>query len=121
VNSAVGSQQEVATDTFLKLLTEELKHQDPLQPLTSEQMLTQISQLATVGEVTKLNANFENMAKAQGAALMATLLGRTVQWADPSGAGTRSGVVNRVQLGQDGWAVAVGGVLVPVGSIEAVE
>lgn len=120
-NSAVGSQQEVSTDTFLKLLTEELKHQDPLEPLTSEQMLTQISQLTTVGEISKLNQNFETMASAQGAALMATLIGRAVEWTDATGAGVRSGVVERVQLGQDGWSVAVGGVQVPVESIQAVQ
>lgn len=120
-SSAVGSQQEVSTDTFLKLLAEELKNQDPLQPLTSEQMLTQISQLTTVGEMSKLNDNFQSLASTQGAALMATLVGRTVEWADSTSGAALSGVVDRVEMGEDGWSVAVGGVRVPAGSIQAVE
>jgi len=121
VNSAVGSQQEVSTDTFLKLLTEELKHQDPLEPLTSEQMLTQISQLTTVGELSKLNDNFVRLGDAQGAALMASLIGRTVQWTDNDTGGAVAGVVDHVELDDGGWAVVVDGRQIPVGSIQAVQ
>jgi flagellar basal-body rod modification protein FlgD len=120
-SSTVSSQEEVSTETFLKLLTEELKNQDPLEPLTSEQMLTQISQLTTVGEISKLNENFSNLADTQGAALMANLVGRTVEWTDSTSGGAVSGVVDHVALSDGDWVVSVGDTDVPVGSITALQ
>ncbi len=55
--SAAMNQQ----DTFLKLLTTQLKNQDPLNPMDNAQMTSQMAQISTVDGITKLNATLQHM------------------------------------------------------------
>lgn len=41
--------------SFLKLLTEQLKNQDPLNPVDNAQMTSQLAQISTVNGISKLN------------------------------------------------------------------
>lgn len=50
-----------AQDRFLKLLTAQLKNQDPLNPLDNAQMTSQLAQISTVDGITKLNATMQAM------------------------------------------------------------
>ena len=44
-----------AQSNFLKLLTEQLKNQDPLSPMDNAQMTSQLAQISTVDGIDKLN------------------------------------------------------------------
>lgn len=48
-------------DRFLKLLTAQLKNQDPLNPLDNAQMTSQLAQISTVDGIAKLNATLQTM------------------------------------------------------------
>ena len=50
-----------AQDRFLKLLTTQLKNQDPLNPLDNAQMTSQLAQISTVDGIEKLNATLQKM------------------------------------------------------------
>lgn len=50
-----------AQDRFLKLLTAQLKNQDPLNPLDNAQMTSQLAQISTVDGITKLNATLQSL------------------------------------------------------------
>lgn len=50
-----------AQDRFLKLLTAQLKNQDPLNPLDNAQMTSQLAQISTVDGITKLNATMQSL------------------------------------------------------------
>jgi len=50
-----------AQDRFLKLLTTQLKNQDPLNPLDNAQMTSQLAQISTVDGITKLNATLQSL------------------------------------------------------------
>lgn len=52
---------DVSQDRFLKLLTAQLKNQDPLNPLDNAQMTSQLAQISTVDGITKLNATMQAM------------------------------------------------------------
>ncbi len=52
---------EAAQDRFLKLLTAQLKNQDPLNPLDNAQMTSQLAQISTVDGITKLNTTMQTM------------------------------------------------------------
>ena len=56
--SAAGND---AQDRFLKLLTTQLKNQDPLNPLDNAQMTSQLAQISTVDGITKLNATLQGL------------------------------------------------------------
>ena len=112
---------ELSSATFLSLLTAQLQNQDPLEPMTGEAMLNQISQMTSVSELMKLNDNFASMAQ-QGTNVtqVATLLGRRVEWLDATG-NAQSGTVTRVQNGSGGWEVKVGDTTVSLDDLRAVE
>ncbi len=53
-SQAAGKQSLNQTD-FLKLLTAQLKNQDPTQPVNNDQLVGQLAQLSTVDGINKLN------------------------------------------------------------------
>ena len=50
-----------AQSNFLKLLTEQLKNQDPLSPMDNAQMTSQLAQISTVDGIEKLNTTLTAM------------------------------------------------------------
>ena len=87
-----------AQDRFLKLLTTQLKNQDPLNPMDNAQMTSQLAQISTVDGIEKLNATLQKLVASSldGEALQAAgLVGHQVMVAGSS-----------LQLGDNG---AVGG------------
>jgi flagellar basal-body rod modification protein FlgD len=53
-------------DDFMTLLLVELQHQDPTEPMDSDKILTQTSQLATLEATDNTNQALEDLAKALG-------------------------------------------------------
>jgi flagellar basal-body rod modification protein FlgD len=87
-----------AQNRFLKLLTTQLKNQDPLNPMDNAQMTSQLAQISTVDGIEKLNATLQKLvaSSVDGEAMQAAnLVGHQVMVA---GSG--------LQLGDNG---AVGG------------
>lgn len=54
-------------DTFLTLLTTQLRNQDPLEPLDTEKFTSQLVQFASVEQSIKTNAHLEALIALQGA------------------------------------------------------
>lgn len=54
-------------DSFMKLLLVELQHQDPTDPMDSDKILTQTSQLATLESAANTNSALEELATQLGA------------------------------------------------------
>ncbi len=68
-------------DTFLKLLTTQLKNQDPLEPLKSSEFVAQLVQFSQVEQSIKANKNLEKILAAQSAnqaAASLSYIGKTV-------------------------------------------
>ncbi len=68
-------------DTFLKLLTTQLKHQDPLEPLKSSEFVAQLVQFSQVEQSINTNKNLEKILAAQSAnraAASLSYIGKTV-------------------------------------------
>ena len=83
-----------AQNRFLKLLTTQLKNQDPLNPMDNAQMTSQLAQISTVDGIEKLNATLQKLvaSSADSEALQAAnLVGRQVMIAG-----------NGLQLGSSG-------------------
>ncbi len=60
-SSKTTSQTEEMQNRFLKLLTTQLKNQDPLNPLDNAQMTSQLAQINTISGIEKLNATLSQM------------------------------------------------------------
>jgi flagellar basal-body rod modification protein FlgD len=74
---AAGSNDNAASDRFLKLLVAQMKNQDPLNPMDNAQVTSQMAQIQTVsgveklnGTVAALNAQFVQLQALSGAALV---------------------------------------------------
>lgn len=61
-NTAASTSKTTDAQTnFLKLLTEQLKNQDPLSPMDNAQMTSQLAQISTVDGIEKLNTTLTAM------------------------------------------------------------
>lgn len=59
--TAATSQVSDAQNRFLKLLTAQLKNQDPMNPLDNAQMTSQMAQISTVDGIERLNATLQKL------------------------------------------------------------
>lgn len=62
-------------DTFLKLLTTQLKHQDPLSPMETGEFTSQLVQFASVEQQIQVNDNLKLLLDLQKSSRMATAVG----------------------------------------------
>jgi flagellar basal-body rod modification protein FlgD len=63
--SAKSDQSDLGQADFLRLMTEQLRNQDPLKPLDSNQFLGQLAQFSTVQGIQGLQSSFNAFAGAQ--------------------------------------------------------
>ena len=90
-SAAAATQQEAATakankgttldkDAFLSLLTEQLKNQDPTQPMDDTAFVAQLAQFSALEQMTNVNTNLTTLITAQGTSLQTTaasMIGKT--------------------------------------------
>ncbi|MDP3088740.1 MAG: flagellar hook assembly protein FlgD [Methylotenera sp.] len=60
-SSAVKDNVTIAQDRFMRLLVEQMKNQDPLNPMDNAQVTSQMAQLSTVTGIDKLNKTLESL------------------------------------------------------------
>jgi flagellar basal-body rod modification protein FlgD len=97
-------------DGFLKMLTAQIKNQDPSSNQDPSQYFQTISSMTLVEQVTNLASSSAAALKAQQASSAEALIGRTVTYVDAGGL-PASGLVDAVDLtGKDGPTISVGGV-----------
>ena len=98
--------------TFLNLLVDELKYQNPLNPTSSSDFMSQIAQLSQVEQLQSVSSASQ-MGEAAG------LIGKTVTANDQSG-NAISGVVTGVTNGTSGPLLNVGNSTVSLADVEQI-
>ena len=98
--------------TFLSLLVDELKYQNPLDPTSSSDFMSQIAQLSQVEQLQSVSSASQ-MDEAAG------LIGQTVTANDATGT-TISGVVTGVTNGTTGPLLDVGTTTVALSDVEQI-
>lgn len=93
VAKAVSKTKEMANfDSFLKLLTTEMKNQDPLKPLDPTQTVTQLATFSGVEQAVKTNTLLTTLVQNASGAQSASLIGRTLSTAQGDTLGVIAGV-----------------------------
>jgi flagellar basal-body rod modification protein FlgD len=69
---------QVELDDFVNLLITEMQNQDPLEPMKSENILQQISQIREIESNQRLTETLESVLLGQSVVTASNLLGRTV-------------------------------------------
>ncbi|MBN2815328.1 MAG: flagellar hook capping protein [Campylobacterales bacterium] len=74
-NSYENPDSALDKDAFLKLLLVELQYQDPTEPMDSEKILTQTSQLATLESTENMNETMQELVDKMSASMDMTAIG----------------------------------------------
>ena len=83
--SALNTQ--LGEDAFLRLLTTQLRNQDPLKPMDETQSVAQLAQFSSLQAATELKTSFEAFQSNFAVMQSAGLLGKTVSAQAPDGKG----------------------------------
>ena len=110
---------ELGKDAFLKLLVAQLKYQNPMSPADGTQFLAQTAQFTMVEKLTQLTDQNKQLLADNQSLAAATLLGKSVSWADADGT-VQHGVVTSATFGTDGASVLVGDQKIPFNQIRDV-
>lgn len=115
---ANGASQELDGDAFLMLMLEQLKHQDPMNPMDNTEMLAQQAQFTQIQELQKMNEAINTNNTIQQAN---SLVGKTVQVIDPNNTSRLiTGLVTSANFAGDTVTVTVNGTEYPLGLVTAV-
>lgn len=94
------SDAELGRETFLELLMNQIKYQDPMEPMDNSEMVAQLAQFSSLEQMSNLNdtmetlgGNIDQLNFISGG----SLLGRTVTGMNTSGVSI-TGVVEKVEL-----------------------
>ncbi|QAY65604.1 flagellar hook assembly protein FlgD [Paenibacillus protaetiae] len=104
-----GSGSELGKDAFLQLLVEQLKNQDPMNPMDNTQYIAQLTQFTSVEQLMNISTKLDSLSMDLGSA--STLIGKTIGWAEMNDEGQpvmKSGVVDSIYAGDDGLYAQVG-------------
>ncbi|MCL0051994.1 flagellar hook capping protein [Peptococcaceae bacterium] len=92
-------------DTFLMIMIEQLKHQNPMEPVGSDKFLSQMAQFTIMEQLLNLNQSFEAMIKMQKINNAAEMIGKSVKIATEEG--LIEGTVEKVAVRDDKVQVVV--------------
>jgi flagellar basal-body rod modification protein FlgD len=87
----------VTTDDFLKLLLTELQHQDPLDPTSTSDILTQVSEIKAIKSNEDLSATLSSLTLQQQLYTGSSLLKNTITGANDNG-DTVTGAVDSIKV-----------------------
>lgn len=93
-------------DAFLKILVEQMRHQDPSQPGDSQQYIQQMTQYSMLEQLNNISTAVQAQKADTANTTALSLVGHTVTWKDKDG--EHSGVVDKVDFSQDGATLTVG-------------
>jgi flagellar basal-body rod modification protein FlgD len=92
------SKTTVDYNSFLKLLTAELKNQDPTKPMESTDFVAQLATFSQVEQTIQSNSKLDQILQSSALSQAGSLIGREITSAD----GKTSGIVAQVKVYSDG-------------------
>ncbi|MCK4374317.1 MAG: flagellar hook capping protein [Candidatus Brocadiae bacterium] len=94
-------------DMFMRLLITQLQNQNPMDPMSNSEMVSQMAQLTTLDGINALNASFREVLKLQQLSSGAQLVGREVEYTD--GFLTQWGLVESISTRGEAIKLVVNG------------
>jgi flagellar basal-body rod modification protein FlgD len=92
---------------FMQVLMAQLTHQNPLEPMSNSEMMTQFSQLNSLQELRDIHASMDKLAASNRVLYLASLIGKTVKVNRPDG-NVLEGVVEEVITEKDNPQLRIG-------------
>jgi flagellar basal-body rod modification protein FlgD len=104
---------------FLKMLLSELQNQDPLSPMDSGQMLTQIGQISQVSSTQTLTTTLNSMLLGQNVNNATALIGKTIDGISDKGSEI-TGTVDKVTISNNQPVLNIGSDTVQLSNVKSV-
>lgn len=118
-NSGQQSQVEQQQDQFMTILLEQLKNQNPLNPMSNDKFVGQMAQLTSLQETTKLRESFEDFTRTAQTSKFLSLLGKQVS--ARTGQGDQvTGEVSRVKFKGGNTVLVIGGREITAGGLQSI-
>ncbi len=117
--SSTSNASQLNSNQFLQLLVAQLQNQDPLNPVSPQDFVTQLSTLNSVESLNNLNTSFSQMLQLQQLTQGASLIGKTVNYT-PTGGTPTTGTVSAVTAQNGQYVLTVGSSQVPLSQIQSV-
>ncbi len=111
----VASGWNIDSQMFMKLLVAQMQNQNPMDPMSNSEMVSQMSELASLESTRDLTASFGEFLKLCRLSAGVELIGRQVEY--EQGGGTATGVVEQILRDGDGLQLKVGGSEVSLDSV----
>ena len=105
---------------YLNLLVTQLQNQNPLEPMDTYQMSSQLSQFAQLEQLEGLNGSFQKVLAATQVSQAATLVGKEVSYYSSESDSLLSGRIDRVVFEDGQVGLIVGGQVVGFENIVSV-
>lgn len=95
----------IKSEDFMQLLIQQLQFQDPLEPVSNEELVSQISQIRDMEMNTNLTRALETLTLQQQFGMSASLIGKYIESAGDATSPTVRGVVASIEYRADGSPV----------------
>ncbi len=101
---------------FMQILMAQLTHQNPLEPMNNNEMMSQFSQLNSLQELRDIHTTMDKVSVSNQTAYLASLIGKTVKVNRPDGK-FLEGVVDGVLAGKDNPQLRIGTEIVDLSDV----
>lgn len=95
-------------DDFLKLLTEQLKNQDPMNPTDDQSFIGTMAQFSALEQTTNMAGALDRLGISQQAAQSIGLIGRSITGLDDTTGDPVTGIVDSVTIANGSTLLGVG-------------
>lgn len=80
--ASVGTGSLISENTFMKLMVQELQNQNPLEPMSNTNFISELAQFNSMNQLTSMSSTLKNLVSSQNQAALGNavnLIGKTVQ------------------------------------------
>ena len=92
-----GFDPEQGYQQFMNLIVAQIQYQDPLEPVSQENVTAQLAQISTVSGINELNLQFRELFQMQTLFDGANMVGSNVEYVDPETGASSFGTVTEVR------------------------
>jgi len=119
--SSTSAASSVNKDDFLKLLTTQLRYQNPLDPMKDADFVAQLAQFSSLEGIQQMNSSIQDLVLLQGLTQGANLIGKKVTY-DQTGTGAAvSGTVDSIGVHSGKVLLMVSGTPVAINQVKGIE
>ncbi|WP_066067184.1 flagellar hook capping FlgD N-terminal domain-containing protein [Neobacillus soli] len=112
-------QSQLDKDLFLRILTTQLRNQDPTQPMEDREMIAQLAQFSSLEQISNLNQAFTQFVNSRQVDISqySAMMNKEVSWTDEVTGQKEAGVVKGIVKKDNQFFYLVNEEEIPVGNI----